>query len=135
MARKRRCHDLNGSRSSAPSAARSHRSRIAGKAASAATKPVIPGFGAGVTVTAPRTVEDVEIALNGQKVPTYLSLGRNALPGSVAGLPGLVLPAGFDERGLPVGLELDGPEGGDRGLIGLGIAVEKALGPIPAPAV
>jgi indoleacetamide hydrolase len=54
---------------------------------------------------------------------------RNADPGSVAGLPGLVVAAGLGpETGLPVGIELDGPAGSDRQLIALGLAIEELLG-------
>ncbi len=35
--------------------------------------------------------------------------------------------------GLPVGLEFDGPPGNDRDLLGLGFALESALGRIPSP--
>jgi indoleacetamide hydrolase len=35
--------------------------------------------------------------------------------------------------GLPVGLEFDTFSGADRKLLGIGLSLEKALGPIPAP--
>lgn len=60
---------------------------------------------------------------------------RNVAPGNSAGLPGLVLPAGLTVDGLPVGLEFDGLPGSDRALLGLGFALESALGPIPPPPV
>jgi mandelamide amidase len=43
------------------------------------------------------------------------------------------LPAGLSQQGLPVGLELDGLAGHDSELLGLGIAVERVLGPLPPP--
>jgi Asp-tRNA(Asn)/Glu-tRNA(Gln) amidotransferase A subunit family amidase len=52
---------------------------------------------------------------------------RNIAPGSTAGLPGLVLAAGL-AAGLPVGIEIDGPAGSDRKLLGIGLAIEAALG-------
>jgi Asp-tRNA(Asn)/Glu-tRNA(Gln) amidotransferase A subunit family amidase len=55
------------------------------------------------------------------------AMGRNIAPGSTAGLPGLVLAAGLAD-GLPVGIELDGPAGSDRRLLGIGLAVEALLG-------
>jgi Asp-tRNA(Asn)/Glu-tRNA(Gln) amidotransferase A subunit family amidase len=54
-------------------------------------------------------------------------MGRNIAPGSTAGLPGLVLAAGL-AAGLPVGIEIDGPAGSDRKLLGIGLAIEAALG-------
>lgn len=88
-----------------------------------------------VPMTAPRIGEDAETTLNGRKVPTYLALSRNALPGSVACLPGLVLPAGLDEQSLPVGLEFDGQPGRDRDLLALGLSVENVLGMLPPPSL
>ncbi|WP_322070540.1 indoleacetamide hydrolase [Paraburkholderia bannensis] len=60
---------------------------------------------------------------------------RNTDPASNAGIPGLALPAGLTEAGLPVGLELDGPSGSDRRLLAIGLAFEEILGPLPAPAI
>lgn len=58
---------------------------------------------------------------------------RNTDPGSNAGIPGLSLPAGLTAGGLPVGLEMDGPVGSDARVLGIGLAVEALLGPLPAP--
>lgn len=63
------------------------------------------------------------------------ALARNIAPGSTAGLPCLVLPAGRTRAGLPVSLELDGRLGADRLLLGIGLALEEVLGCWPAPAV
>jgi len=68
-------------------------------------------------------------------VENFIALIQNTDPGSNAGIPGLQLPAGLGaETGLPVGLELDGPAGGDRRLLALGLAIEPVLGRLPAPA-
>jgi mandelamide amidase len=74
-----------------------------------------------------------DIEINGKMVPGRAAFGRNISPSSTAGLPGLVIPAGLTPDGLLVGLELDGPAGSDGELLALGLAVEAALGPIPAP--
>jgi mandelamide amidase len=60
-------------------------------------------------------------------------MGRNTALGSCASMAGLVLPAGMTSNGLPVGLEFDALTGNDRGLLALGLSVEKVLDPIPAP--
>jgi len=76
---------------------------------------------------------DIEVA--GQKVPVFVAYARNIAPGSCAALPGLVLPAGLTSTGMPVGVEFDAPVGKDRDLLALGVSLEKALGPVPAPSV
>lgn len=60
---------------------------------------------------------------------------RNTNPGSLAGIPGLALPAGMTRAGLPIGLELDGPRGSDRRLLAIGAACEAVLGVLPPPAL
>ena len=68
-------------------------------------------------------------------MPAYLALARNISPGSCAGIPGLVMPAGLRAGGLPVGIEFDSYAGKDRDLLALGLSLERTLGPIPAPPV
>ncbi len=46
---------------------------------------------------------------------------------NVVGAPALVLPGGWSERGLPIGLQLVGPVGGDRQLLADGALVERIL--------
>jgi mandelamide amidase len=75
--------------------------------------------------------EDDTTIVNGKQVPTFLTYIRNTSPGSVAGLPGLSLPAGMTAAGLPVGLEIDGPEGTDQTLLAIGLSIEALL---PKPA-
>jgi mandelamide amidase len=82
----------------------------------------------------PITGSDETVSLNGADVPTFPTFIRNTDPGSVAGIPGLSLPAGLTSDGLPVGLELDGPAYSDRHLLALGLAVEAVLPHLPAPA-
>ncbi len=77
--------------------------------------------------------DDEKTPLNGDQVPTFLTFIQNTDPGSNAGLPGLSVPIGRTAGGLPVGLELDGPAGGDRRLLGIGLALEALLGRLPAP--
>ena len=84
-------------------------------------------------MTAPPVGHDDMVDLHGQQVPTFKTLIRNTDPGSNAGLPGISLPAGLTAEGLPVGLELDGPLGSDRHLLGVAAAIERALPRLPRP--
>ena len=67
------------------------------------------------------------VDLNGQAVPTFPTYIRNTDPASIAGLPSISIPAGLDERGLPVGIEIDGPEGADRAVLGIAQQLEALL--------
>jgi len=75
-----------------------------------------------------------QVSINGgepmDEMATFL---RNTDPASVAGIPGLSLPAGMTQEGLPVGIELDGPVGSDRRLLAIGVAFEQVLGSLPGP--
>ena len=75
------------------------------------------------------------VVINGKQVPFDVAIARNISPGSTAALPGLVLPAGLTKTGLPVALEFDAPAGANRALLALGLSLESALGPIPAPKI
>lgn len=83
---------------------------------------------------APRLGEEsMEVDVRGVRMPLDVAMARNIAPGSTAGLPGLVLPAGLTSAGLPVALQFDGPAGTDRSLLALGLALEEVLGRLPAP--
>jgi aspartyl-tRNA(Asn)/glutamyl-tRNA(Gln) amidotransferase subunit A len=62
----------------------------------------------------------------------YAQVNRQVLrphyPVSVLGLTGISLPAGLDETGMPVGLQLVGRGGEDEKLLGCALAVEKVIG-------
>jgi aspartyl-tRNA(Asn)/glutamyl-tRNA(Gln) amidotransferase subunit A len=55
------------------------------------------------------------------------------IPSCLAGLPGLNVPCGLSD-GLPVGLQLIGPQFGENTLFRIGHALEQALGFDPVPA-
>eukprot|EP01037_Dinobryon_pediforme_P006093 gene6093-6168_t len=74
--------------------------------------------------------QDDHLHIAGRDVPFRFAMGRNIAPGSTAGLPGLVLPAGL-ANGLPVAIELDGPAGSDRAILAMGLAIEGVLGTLP----
>jgi aspartyl-tRNA(Asn)/glutamyl-tRNA(Gln) amidotransferase subunit A len=54
------------------------------------------------------------------------------IPSCLAGLPGLSIPCGLSD-GLPVGLQLIGPQLGENALFGAGHALEGAIGFDPVP--
>ncbi len=84
-------------------------------------------------IVAPPIGQDDEVQLNGKTVPFEAVISRNISPGSTSGITGLVVPAALNSNGLPVSLEIDGPAGSDRKLLGIGLAIEQVLGHIPAP--
>ena len=79
------------------------------------------------------TIGQNEVILDGKKTSFSAAISRNIAPGSTAGLPGLVLPAGLTQNGLPVSLEFDGPSGTDRALLALGLSLESVLGRLTPP--
>ena len=83
---------------------------------------------------APPLGDNASIEVGGASLPIRTVVGRNTALGNCAGLASLILPAGLTAAGLPVGLEIDAPTGNDRRLLSLGFALERALGPIAAPA-
>ena len=54
------------------------------------------------------------------------------IPSCMAGLPGLNVPCGLSD-GLPVGLQLIGPQFSENTLFGVGYALEQAIGFDPVP--
>jgi mandelamide amidase len=88
-----------------------------------------------VLCPAPPLGDNGEIEIRGEKVAIRTAIGRNTALGPCASTSCLVLPAGLTATGLPVGIELDALPGRDRSLLSLGLSIEKALGPIPAPTI
>lgn len=86
-------------------------------------------------IAAPPIGHDAETTLNGKIVPFVPVISRNISPGSTGSLPGIIVPADLNNEGLPVCLELDGPTGSDRALLGIGLAIESVLGHLPPPAI
>ncbi len=83
-------------------------------------------------ITAP-LIGQANVRLGGTDTPVMSAYFHNENPGSAAGQPGLVLPAGLSRSGLPVGFELDGPIGSDTNLLEIGMACEAVLQPVPRP--
>jgi amidase len=62
----------------------------------------------------------------GVPMETYLDWMRAATLVSATGLPAMSVPAGFDADGLPVGLQLVGPDGSDDLLMAVAAVYEEA---------
>ena len=77
--------------------------------------------------------EFVTLPGGGAPVPATIAYTQNVVPASYAGLAGLSLPMGMTGAGLPVGLEVDGLEGSDETVLGLGLSIEKVLDNPPPP--
>jgi mandelamide amidase len=84
-------------------------------------------------IPAHKIEEDGGTTARGEQIPNTTTMGRNVSLSSFASLASLVLPAGLTTSGLPVGLEFDALPGSDRQLLGLGVALQRALGPVEAP--
>ena len=78
-------------------------------------------------VARPIATSDEMVTINGVEIPTFPAYIRNTDPGSNAGIPGLSIPSGESEEGLPAGIEIDGPEGSDRRLLSIGLAIEQLI--------
>ena len=50
------------------------------------------------------------------------------VPANHAGIPALSVPAGLDSRGLPIGIQLMGPDFSEGVLLRIGRAFERATG-------
>ncbi len=60
---------------------------------------------------------------------TYHEWMKAALLVSMSGCPALAAPAGFGARGLPIGIQLIGPNRSERDCLRLAFAYEAAIGP------
>jgi amidase len=73
------------------------------------------------------------ITVNGRRVPTTDQLFWAGYPG-MAFLPSTVAPAGFSRTGLPIGVQIVGPQYGDRTCIELARLLEREFqGFVPPP--
>ena len=64
----------------------------------------------------------------GRPMPTYHRWMEVVIPASLAGLPAAGVPAGFGPAGLPMGMQLIGRPRGDRALLELTEAYDRATG-------
>ena len=64
--------------------------------------------------------------IGGVTMPSYLDWMRSAYWISATGCPAISVPAGFTPQGLPVGLQLVAPHRGERRLLEIALAFERA---------
>ena len=70
--------------------------------------------------------QEYPAAIGPRAMDTYHRWMEVVIPASLLGLPALAVPAGFGPQGLPMGLQLIGPHGGDLGLLQLAQAWHEA---------
>lgn len=79
------------------------------------------------TQVAPFPVEwDWPKHIDGHAMDTYHRWMACTVPATLAGLPALSAPAGFDAQGLPAGIQIVGPTQADWSVLQLGFAYDEA---------
>jgi indoleacetamide hydrolase len=79
-----------------------------------------------IPVTARSISEESDMLnLNGESLSTFATVKNNTNPASLLGLPAVTLPSSLTSNGLPVGLELAGPNGSDRDLLDMAIKFQE----------
>ncbi len=66
--------------------------------------------------------------VNGKAMDTYHRWMEVVVPGTLAGVPVLNVPAGFSASGLPMGLQIMGPAQADLAVLQIGHAYEQVCG-------
>jgi amidase len=63
--------------------------------------------------------------INGRPMDTYHRWMEVVIAATLAGVPALNLPVGFDVHGRPMGMQILGPFGADRSVLELGLSYEQ----------
>jgi amidase len=66
--------------------------------------------------------------IEGERMENYVAWMKSAYWISATSGPAISVPAGFTAEGLPVGIQIAGRRGGDRGVLQLAYAFEQATG-------
>ena len=67
-------------------------------------------------------------AINGKTMDTYHRWMEVMIPVTMSSCPALAVPAGFNDRGLPMGLQIVGPNHGELACLQLAHAYDEATG-------
>jgi len=78
-------------------------------------------------------------SINGRDMDTYHRWMEVVIGGTLAGLPVVNVPAGFDSKGRPMGIQVMGRFGADQSVLQFALAYERVTGyldqqPAPSPA-
>jgi amidase len=65
--------------------------------------------------------------IDGQVMPTYMRWLALCYAPTMVMACSLVVPCGVDDHGMPFGIQLLGPPGGDQRLLEIGLAIEAEL--------
>ena len=76
------------------------------------------------TPVPPFTISELLADLDNLRTKEVLT-ARNARSFNVFGLPSITIPCGFTSKGLPIGLQITGPPGGEATLLRLAYAYER----------
>ena len=76
-------------------------------------------------ITAPR-IGEATVVIDGEERPTQSLLTLFTRPFDVTGMPAISVPCGFDERGLPVGLQIAGKPFDEATVLRVAYAYEQA---------
>ena len=96
--------------------------------------PTIPLIATPIRTRGPLEPLGAMLTINGVAIEEGKAIARNIFIAPRLGAAALTIPAGMS-NGLPVGVQFDALPGHDTELLGLGIAVERVFGRIPAPLV
>ena len=77
------------------------------------------------TPISPATVEEAASSVENSRSITLSSI-RNTTPFDIYGIPTISVPCGFTQAGLPIGLQISGPHGGEAVVLQLAHAYEQA---------
>lgn len=75
---------------------------------------------------------EVEVDIDGRKYPLFAA-NWPVLIGNCAGLPGVIVPAGRDENGLPIGVQVMGRAFGEEEALAVARLLEQELGGFQRP--
>ena len=93
-------------------------------------QPFVNGtFGFPLVVVGVECIDPAEVNLvaqpNGDATGAESTV-RNTAPFNLFGIPTISIPCGFDDRGLPIGLQISGPALGELPMFALAHAYEQA---------